>query len=166
MSRKEENDLIKGSLTAKDLDNVLPPKEHLKKGAVSVLECVERFPCNVCEKVCPVKAILKKSLVDPPVVNWNKCTGCGICLGRCPGLAIFMVDLSMTGENGVVTIPYEFLPLPKEGEEVIATDRKGKPLESGTVSEVSLLESNLALVSIVVSKQIAEDVRNIRRIKG
>lgn len=37
-----------------------------------------------CEKVCPVGAIERHSTLKIPVVNGDKCTGCGICADYCP----------------------------------------------------------------------------------
>ena len=41
-----------------------------------------------------------------PEIEVDKCIGCGICVAKCPGLAIMMADGSQ-GDKIHFTIPYE-----------------------------------------------------------
>ena len=60
-----------------------------------------------------------------PEVLPEECTGCALCVPRCPGLAIFVVDFSYSENEALVAIPYEFLPVPAPGDTVAALDREG-----------------------------------------
>lgn len=72
-----------------------PSEERLKKGPVAVIECCQNIPCNPCETACKFGAITVGDLItNLPVLDESKCVGCGVCLTKCPGLAIFVVDKS------------------------------------------------------------------------
>jgi ferredoxin-type protein NapF len=43
--------------------------------------------CFSCKEPCIDDAILFNGMFNP-VIDMDKCTGCGFCLGRCPTLAI------------------------------------------------------------------------------
>ncbi len=79
----------------------------------------------ICQKVCPgVRMGDETIVVDEetgyPVINEELCTGCGICIKRCPTKAISIVNLPemkenpvhQYGENGFRVFG---LPMPKEG---------------------------------------------------
>ncbi|MEM4570596.1 MAG: 4Fe-4S binding protein [Desulfurococcaceae archaeon] len=138
---------------------LLPPQERLKRGPVALLECPEKIPCNICVPYCPTKAIEMKSIIDLPVVDWNKCTGCGICVVVCPGLAAFVVDLSKEDAD-YVTVPHEFLPVPKRGDEVVLLNKKGERVGKGTVIRVWERNRTYA-VTVRVPKGLGMEVRAI-----
>jgi len=100
-----------------------------------------------------------ESLTDPPNVDYDKCTGCGNCVAVCPGLAIFIVKIK--DESALVTLPYEFLPIPKAGEKVVALDREGKSKGIAEVVRVRKV-GKTAVITIKTDKKNAMDVRNIR----
>ena len=102
-----------GCLTSDDL--ILPSRKQLENG-VALLECVQKIPCNPCVDVCPVDAISMKSIIDLPVIDFDTCIGCGSCISVCPGLAIFRVKVK--DGTAWITLPYEFLPIPKAGDTV------------------------------------------------
>jgi Fe-S-cluster-containing hydrogenase component 2 len=112
-------------------ENVLPPEHVIDGRRVAVIECVEDIPCNPCGFVCRVNAIAKENLCAPGVVDWEKCTGCSLCVAVCPGMAIFC-QMSKDGE-GYVTMPYELLPEPKLGDPVELLDRSGDVIGRGTI---------------------------------
>ena len=106
---------------------LLPGAARLQKGRVAIIECVQNIPCNPCVDICPRHAItIEGNITNPPVIDFEKCNGCGLCVANCPGLAIFSVDETVAPERAEVGIPYEFRPLPKVGEIVSALDRTGK----------------------------------------
>jgi Fe-S-cluster-containing hydrogenase component 2 len=145
-----------GILSVYDL--TLPSDEHLNKG-VAIIECVQEIPCDPCVGICPVNAISMKNINTVPKIDYEKCTGCKRCVGICPGLAIFVIKLK--GDKALITLPYEFLPIPKIGETVTALDREGKP--RGKVKVVKVNKSNkTTVVTIEVDKDIIMEVRNIR----
>ncbi|HPX00188.1 MAG TPA: 4Fe-4S binding protein [Sedimentibacter sp.] len=92
-----------------------PSIERINKGAVAVIECYKEIPCNPCETACKFDAIkVGEDINNIPRLNSGNCTGCGICLSKCPGLAIMIVDGSKSETTVEVKIPYEFLPLPRK----------------------------------------------------
>ena len=103
--------------------------EQLKRGPHAVIECTEEIPCNPCCTACPQGAItMAEGLSSLPCLNRGKCTGCGLCIPCCPGQAIFVSDDTYSGSEGLLSLPYEFTPLPIVGQSVILTDRRGRPV--------------------------------------
>lgn len=138
---------------------LLPPPERLRKGPVAILECPEEIPCNICVPYCPTRAISMEGVTGLPRVYWDRCTGCGVCVAVCPGLAAFVVDLSKEDAD-YVTVPHEMLPVPAKGEEVVLLDRWGKRIGKGTV--IRVWERNKTyVVSVKAPKGLGMEVRAI-----
>ncbi len=157
-----ENWKARGYLTSEEVDH--PPREVLKGGAVAVIECPQRIPCDPCSESCPVGAIDMENVNSLPKVDYGKCTGCGICVENCPGLAIFTLDCS--GQDTCqITLPYEF-PLPEAGEEVEGLNRKGEAVSNVTVTRVKPKDRSVgdtSTVTVAVPEESVHDIRNIRR---
>ena len=145
-----------GILTLKDIE--VPSEEQLKKG-VAIVECVQKIPCDPCVAICPVETITMKDINDIPNVDFSKCTGCTRCVDICPGLAIFVVKI--IGDTAQITLPYEFLPIPKVGDNVTALDREGKAKGKAKVIRVNQ-RGKTSVITIKVKREFAMDVRNIR----
>ncbi len=145
-----------GILSHKDLQ--IPSKKQLEKG-VAILECVQEIPCNPCVDSCPVHAISMKDINAPPVNDFEKCIGCTKCVGICPGLAIFVVKIK--GKKAFVTLPYEFVPVPKEGDRVNALDRTGVVRGKGLVKKV-VRRGKTMVITIEIDSRFAMDIRNIK----
>ena len=139
----------------------LPSKERMEKGSVVIIECDEDIPCDPCVESCKIKAIIKESLTAPPSVDYEKCTGCALCVAACPGLAIFVVDNSRE-DKALVYIPYEMLPAPKKGDKGDALDRCGKRIGSAEVEKVRKGTRGTTILGILVEKDLAMNVRSIR----
>jgi Fe-S-cluster-containing hydrogenase component 2 len=152
-----------GVLSLEDLQDQIPPEKRMRKGKVAMLECVQKIPCDACALACPKKAIKMRDILEVPKVNFKLCTGCGMCVRICPGLAAFLLDLSEG--IGRITIPYEFLPIPKVGELVEGLDRKGKRVTLALVTSVQVHKDKTALVTIEVDPTMIMIVRNIRVFK-
>lgn len=138
--------------------------DRLKKGPVAVIECVQEIPCDPCEAACPRGAIkIGSSITNLPVLDEDECTGCGLCISSCPGLAIFVVDLTYSAELALVSFPFEYLPLPKVGEQVSATDRAGNNVCEGKVIRIldKPKQGHTPVVSIFVPKKYAMNIRGI-----
>ena len=130
----------------------------MKKGVV-IIECVQEIPCDPCVAICPVNSISMKDINDTPEVDYDKCTGCKRCVGICPGLAIFVVKVE--DDKALITLPYEFLPIPKDGDKVTALDREGKPRGSAKIIKVNE-SGKTTVVTIKVDKELAMEARNIK----
>jgi hypothetical protein len=63
-------------------------------------------------------------------------------------------------DKALISLPYEFLPLPKKGDMVDALDRWGKKVDTGTVTRV-VKQGKTAVVTISVKQELAMDIRNI-----
>ena len=147
---------ITGVLSADDIN--LPNENHLKKG-VAVIECIEEIPCNPCVDSCPVKAISMKDINAPPIVDYEKCVGCGKCIEVCPGLAIFLVKIKE--DRALISLPYEFLPIPRIGDTVKALDRSGDIRQDATVKKI-VKKGKTMIVTIELDKDLNMEVRNIK----
>ena len=136
----------------------MPIERQLKKG-VAVIECVQEIPCDPCVAICPVNAVSMKDINDIPKVDFDRCTGCKRCVGICPGLAIFVVKT--VDDKALITLPYEFLPVPEDGDTVKALDREGKTRGAAKVMKVNR-NGRTTVITIEVEKDLAMEVRNIR----
>ncbi|MTI70470.1 MAG: 4Fe-4S ferredoxin [Firmicutes bacterium] len=159
---------VDGVATKEDIEKVFPNKERLNKKAVAIIECFEKIPCNPCFTACKRKAIKEfKDINDLPKIDFEKCNGCGLCISKCPGLAIMVVDMTYSLDKALVKIPYEFLPLPKKGEVVKGLNRLGEYITD--VEVINVLNSKgldkTPIVSISIDKRYIKDIRNIR-LKG
>jgi Fe-S-cluster-containing hydrogenase component 2 len=156
-----------GVATKEDLAQVEPSLERREKGPVAVFECFQEIPCNPCYTSCRVGAVEEfKDINDLPQVDHDKCTGCGVCISHCPGLAIFVVDQSHQ-DYAVVRVPYEFLPVPSEGQEVDALDREGNVVCRARVRKVQNAKSQdkTLVVWLEVPHEAAMTARNFRVVK-
>jgi len=153
-----------GNITFDDIKAQIPDEKYLEKKPVPIIECVEEIPCTPCYEICPTKAITMKNLNDIPKLDPEKCTGCLLCAQVCPGLAIFPTHFHKEGFARVY-IPYEFLPLPEVGEEVIVLNREGKEVGEGRVFFVLPREKSRGdtpLVGVEVPREIAFETRHIK----
>src|SRR4030042_5602166 len=142
-----------GILSRKDLQ--IPSQKQLEKG-VAILECGQEIPCNPCVDSCPVHEISMKDSNSPPVNDFEKCIGCTKCVGICPGLAIFVVKIK--GKKALVTLPYEFVPVPKEGVSVKVLDRTGVIRGKGLVKKV-VKRGKTMVITIEIDRRFAMDIR-------
>lgn len=131
------------------------------RGRVAVVECYQRIPCNPCQSVCPKQAIrIGSDINNVPVLDAALCTGCGLCVCRCPGLAIMLARLY--DGKAELSLPYEFLPLPEVGDAVIALDRTGEPVCQAAVTHVNAAAAcdRTPVVRIMFDAAYLYDVRN------
>ncbi len=142
-----------------------PSIERINKGPVAVVECYKEIPCNPCETACKFNAInVGDDINNIPVLNIDNCTGCAVCLSKCPGLAIMVVDGSKSKENVKIKIPYEFLPLPEKGDIVRGLDREGKYVADVTVASVLNPKSfdRTPIITIEADRKYIYELRNIQ----
>lgn len=147
--------------------NGWPGEGRFAKGPVAIVECVQEIPCNPCQGACPTGAIrVGEPITNTPRVNYDSCTGCGLCIAACSGLAIFVVDKTYSETEGTVSFPFEYLPLPEKGSRVAALSRGGGYVCEGTVVRVVNGKRNdhTPVVTVAVPKEHTDTVRTIRRL--
>jgi len=152
-----------GIPTDDDLEKVIPDKKRLAQGPVVIIECFQKIPCDPCAISCKLGAIKPfKDINDLPQVDFDKCSGCGICISSCPGLAIFVIDMNYSEEKSLIKLPHEMLPLPEKGEDVYALDRAGGILGKAKVVRVLKIKNKTNIISLEVPKSMAMKVRSIK----
>lgn len=152
-----------GIPTDDDLEKVIPDKKRLAQGPVVIIECFQRIPCDPCAISCKLGAIKPfKDINDLPIVDFDKCTGCGICISSCPGLAIFVIDMNYSDEKSLIELPHEMLPLPEKGEDVYALDRAGSILGKVKVVRVLKIKNKTNIIFLEVPKSMVMKVRSIK----
>ena len=142
-----------------------PTIDRINKGPVAVVECYRKIPCNPCQTACKFNAItVGEDINNIPEVNTDNCTGCAICLSKCPGLAIIIVDGSKSNDTVLMRIPYEFLPLPEEGSFVKGLDREGNYLTDVNVLKVLNPKSfdRTPVITFEIERKYMYAVRNIK----
>lgn len=153
-----------GIATREMFAKLLPGAERRKQGPYSVMECYEQIPCNPCSTSCSFKAVTMENINSCPQVDFDKCSGCGICVSRCPGLACFIIDETVGGGKVKITLPYELHPLPEKDSLVMALGRDGKIVGDAQVVKVlngkSLDHTNI--ISILVDEHLMYNVRSIK----
>ncbi len=150
-----------GVLSLNDISGSIPSRERFKAGPVAIIECIQHIPCNPCVDACPFDAIsINGGMTETPKVDFQLCTGCGTCVSICPGLAIFIVDLTYSDKKATILLPYELSPLPNSGDKVKGLDRGGNCLADVEVLKATK-KNGSGLVSIAVDKELAMEIRNI-----
>lgn len=158
----------KGYMTLEELKSAVnyPSEERFAKGPVAVAECIHEIPCNPCEAACRQGAIeIGMPITNLPMVNEEKCTGCGLCIAHCSGLAIFVIDKTYSETQATVAFPYEYLPLPVVGQKIKGVNRAGDPVCDGEVVKVLDIKAfdRTPVVTIAIPKEFADEVRSIER---
>jgi len=153
-----------GVPTPEDIERVTPSVQRRARGPVAVVECLQEIPCDPCAEACRVGAISPFSDINHlPSIDHEICTGCGLCISACPGLAIFVVDESYSDEEAVVRLPYEFLPRPEKGDRVTGLDRRGEPRGEFQVVRVQAGKAfdRTAVVWLAVPRELCMEIRAI-----
>ena len=138
------------------------PAEPVLEKPKAIIECYKEIPCNPCATVCPFDAIfIPKDINVRPAIDFDKCTGCGICVKHCPGLAITVRKLE--GESVRLTFPYEFLSRPNQGERHNVVNRAGEVICEGVITRVTLAKDaqNTALITVLIPKEHLYDAITI-----
>ena len=132
-----------------------------------VLECTQNIPCNPCQTACRKGCIsIGDNITSLPIsVKDSACIDCGMCVASCSGQAIFLVSENPEKGTGEVTIPYEFLPLPKVGEKGYGLSRSGQRICDATVRRVRISKAydGTALVTIEVPIGYTDRARFYRK---
>lgn len=142
----------------------LPSAERRAKGAYAVMECYEPIPCDPCKTSCRFGAVKMEQLNDCPTCEHETCTGCTMCVGRCPGLACFVINETVGNGKIDITFPYEVVPLPKKGDIVDALGRDGAVVGDAEIIRVvsGAKMDHTNLITMRVDADLIYDARNIR----
>jgi len=154
-----------GIPTKEDLAKVTPSDERFSEGPVVIIECFQEIPCDPCVKACNRGAItMPRDINDLPKVDEKLCNGCGICISMCPGLAIFVIDKTYSKELALIRLPFEYVPVPKQGQYVTALDRAGEELGSFEVIKVTSggKKNKTYTISLAVPQKLAMEARDIK----
>jgi sarcosine oxidase, subunit alpha len=158
---KEKADILKSP--GGEVFPYVPPTR--REGVFPVLHCTQEIPCNPCMTCCPGNLIATGGhpIMGIPEFHGD-CTGCSLCVGVCPGLAVTLVDFRKSPDHPTVTVPFELGEwLLHEGMEVAVTGWEGEPLGTGTLTRWRSIAKypGTLLLSIVVDADIAARVAGI-----
>jgi len=136
--------LTTGIPSREQIESRVPPKERREKGPFVVIECFQEIPCDPCYHSCRF--------------------GGGICVGSCPGLAIFVVDETFSETECLIALPYEFIPLPAKGGEVLLLNRAGEEVGKGKVHIVvpGKKPAGTSVIWVRAPKELSMEVRNVK----
>ncbi len=158
-----------GVLMEESAGAILPPRDlwEKKKNGLVLIECPQRIPCNPCNTSCPTKAVKDfADINDVPAIDYSKCTGCALCVAKCPGLACFVIDMTYSDDDALYKLPYEMLPLPEKGQTVDCLDRTGNVVAKGKVENVTEpWKDRTYVVHVVAPKKMSGEIRAIRVVK-
>lgn len=151
-----------GVATPEQVRSRFPEENQLRKPK-AILECYEDIPCNPCSTSCPFHAIeIGEDINKQPRLLIDLCTGCGICVTSCPGLAIMTAEIRL--DRAVFKIPYEMLPIPKEKEILQGIDRNGTVICDALIEKVMVnaKQDKTLLVTVSVDKKYLYDFVTVR----
>ena len=99
----------------------------------------------------------------PPVIHRELCVGCGTCVSKCPGLAITVIACNRASSTTVLSLPYEYFPLPKAGDTVAAVDREGRFVCNARVLQVKPMSAHqsTSVVKIEFPEEFTFKVKSI-----
>ncbi len=152
----------KNGVPSKELIESCFPDQIVLEKPKAIIECYKEIPCNPCSTSCPFDAIfIPEDINVRPLIDYDKCTGCGICVYNCPGLAITVRMLK--GDKVEMKIPYEFLPYPEKGEKMNVMNRSGDIITQGEVTKVHITErhNKTALVHLEVEREFLYDAMTV-----
>ncbi len=139
------------------------PKPELLIKPKAIVGCFQEIPCNPCSTSCPFGAItIGEDINQIPKIDFNKCTGCGICISSCPGLAIMVA--SIKDDKAYFKIPYELLPIPEKGDIWQGINYKGEYITDAMIENVQINKNQdrTVIITASVKKQYLYDFVTVR----
>ena len=104
-----------------------------------------------------------KDINDQPEIDYDKCTGCGMCVAKCPGLACFVIDLTYSEDKALLKIPYEMSPMPEKKSRVLCLNRVGEVVSEGIVENITEpFKDSTKILHVSVNKALVDQVRSVR----
>lgn len=84
-----------------------------------------------------------------------------------PGQAITVLNMAYSADKATLDFPYEFLPLPAEGDTVRAVNRAGAPVCEAAVLSVRKPKENdgTCVIRIAFPAEYAGEVKSIERLE-
>lgn len=145
-------------------EKLLPSAERRAKGPYVVMECYEEIPCDPCVTSCKFEAVDMPALNNCPSVLYDKCTGCGNCVARCPGLSCIVINETVGDGKIDITFPYELVPVPQKGDVVDALGRDGAVVGKAEIIRVLNSEKmdHTNVITMRVDADLIYDARFIR----
>lgn len=148
---------VKGYPSMEQVKQKFPDLELLSKPK-AIIECYQEIPCNPCSTSCPFDAItIGEDINKIPKIDFLKCTGCGMCVFSCPGLAIIVA--SIKEDKAYFKLPYEFLPVPVKGEIWDGINRQGNVICDALIEGVlnnKKTDKTVVITAAVPKKYIYE----------
>ena len=140
------------------------PTEEILVKPKAIIECYQEIPCNPCSTSCPFDAItIGDDINQIPSIDFDRCTGCVMCVYSCPGLAIMVARVHE--ERAIFKIPYEMLPIPKVGDIWDGVNREGIIICQAIIEQV--LNNNrtdrTTVITASVPKQFLYEFVTVRR---
>lgn len=136
----------------------LSAKDFVGKEKRVLINCNQEIPCNPCESHCHLNAIkIGSEINQQPSVDFNICKGCSLCVPACPGRAIRVLQYNYEDSLSALTLPFEFLPYPKVGEELPVYSVDATKLCTGKVIRVqeAKKKTECGMVTISLPKEHA-----------
>ena len=142
----------------------IPAADSIGACGTAFIECLQTIACNPCEANCPTGAIsIGAQISNRPVLDAKKCVGCGTCVSKCPGLAITVIARKRDDATTVLSLPYEYFPLPSAGDTVAAVDREGRFVCDANVLNVKPMSAHqsTSVVKIEFPEEYTFKVKSI-----
>lgn len=114
------------------VDLSFPSADRLSRGRAAVTACPGQDECGLCAAACGFGAIKKPGRM--PIVDHEKCIGCGACVKACPRRNMRLVDGSKS-EECEITVKCSAEALPETETEVRALDAAGNDLGLARVTQ-------------------------------
>ena len=143
-----------------------PEPVVIKQNLSPVFQCFQEIPCNPCTTVCPKGCISLVgkfgNIMDTPSYTLDECTGCGLCVAICPGLAVSLAK-RIDEASAEVVLPHEYLIGFSPGDMINVTDIDGNILEKAEVKHIRLNKKyRTHLVTVKMSLNNASKAIGIR----